>query len=86
MLEFAIPGFGRLRLKHVALDYDGMLAVDGKPLSGVKRRLAALGIAVLEAEGASVEALTAADLVVASAADALDLLLPSRRSVATLRA
>jgi P-type E1-E2 ATPase len=48
-------------------------------------RAAALGIAVLEGEGASVEALMAADVAVRSITDALDLLLQPRRLVATLR-
>jgi soluble P-type ATPase len=42
-MELAIPGFGRLRLEHLVLDYNGTLAVDGGVLPGVKRRLAALG-------------------------------------------
>jgi P-type E1-E2 ATPase len=47
---------------------------------------AAIGIAVLGQEGLSIEALQAADLVVPSILDALDLLLNPRRLVATLRA
>ena len=46
---------------------------------------AALSIAVIEREGASAEALAAADVVVASIADALDLLLAPKRLIATLR-
>ncbi|HEC23684.1 MAG TPA: HAD family hydrolase [Chloroflexi bacterium] len=46
---------------------------------------AAVGIAVLESEGLNVEALQAADIVVRSALDALDLLLNPRRLLATLR-
>ena len=38
-MELAIPGFGRLRLEHLVLDYNGTLAVDGRPLPGVKARL-----------------------------------------------
>lgn len=48
-------------------------------------RVAALGIAVLEGEGTSVDALMAADIAVRSITDALDLLLQPRRLVATLR-
>jgi len=48
-------------------------------------RLAAVGIAVLQAEGASAEALAAADLVVPDATDALDLFLHPRRLLASLR-
>lgn len=156
MIELAIPGFGKLRLEHLVLDYNGTLAVDGELLPGVKRRLAALsarlrihvvtadtfgkaragvaglncrleilrggeedrakaayvrrlgpdrvacigngrndrrmlrvaalGIAVVQAEGASTEALAAADLVVSAASEALDLLLQPRRLTASLRA
>ena len=46
---------------------------------------AALGIAVAGAEGAAIEALTAADLYVPHILDALDLLRTPRRLVATLR-
>lgn len=46
---------------------------------------AALGIAVLEGEGCAVAALRHADVVVARATDALDLLLDARRLKATLR-
>jgi len=48
-------------------------------------RAAALGIAVVQAEGASAEALAAADLMVLSATDALDLFLRPRRLIASLR-
>jgi soluble P-type ATPase len=48
-------------------------------------RVAGLGIAVVQAEGASAEALAAADLVVPTASDALDLLLRPRRLPASLR-
>jgi soluble P-type ATPase len=41
-MELAIPGFGRLRLEHLVLDYNGTLALDGKLLPGVKRRLVML--------------------------------------------
>ncbi|HEY7064406.1 MAG TPA: HAD hydrolase family protein [Chloroflexota bacterium] len=46
---------------------------------------AALGIAVLGPEGMATAALTAADVLVASIQDALDLLAEPRRLVATLR-
>jgi len=48
-------------------------------------RLAALGIAVLQAEGAAAQTLAAADLAVPRAIDALDLFLHPRRLVASLR-
>jgi soluble P-type ATPase len=47
---------------------------------------AALGIAVIGPEGASMAALTAADVVCRSILEALDLLLDERAMVATLRA
>ena len=34
-----VPGFGALALAHLVLDFNGTLAVDGKLLPGVKRRL-----------------------------------------------
>jgi soluble P-type ATPase len=156
LIELAVPGFGKLQLDHLVLDYNGTLAVDGKLLPGVKRRLAALGtrlrihvitadtfgkaraglagldcrleivksggedrakaayvrrlrqdrvacigngrndrrmlrvaalgIAVVQTEGASTEALAAADLLVPSVCDALDLFLNPRRLTASLRA
>jgi soluble P-type ATPase len=48
-------------------------------------RIAALGIAVVQAEGASAEAVAAADLLVPSVTNALDLFLRPRRLVASLR-
>jgi soluble P-type ATPase len=46
---------------------------------------ASLGVAVVQAEGACVQTLLAADVVVPSVLDALDLLLEPRRLQATLR-
>lgn len=48
-------------------------------------REAALGIAVIQAEGASVEAILAADVVAQNISDALDLLRHPLRLIATLR-
>ena len=42
MLEFDIPGFGKLTLAHLVLDYNGTIACDGKLLPGVKQALRAL--------------------------------------------
>ena len=39
MLDIDIPGFATLRLKHLVLDYNGTLAVDGHLVPGVKERL-----------------------------------------------
>jgi soluble P-type ATPase len=155
MLEVDIPGFASLRLEHLVLDYNGTLAVGGRLLPGVRRRMrslsrileihvvtadtfgvassalagtrcrasilapraqdraklgylrrlgaartvcigngrndrlmleaAALGIAVLQAEGAASVTLAAADVVVPTITDALDLLGKPLRLVASLR-
>lgn len=155
-MELDIPGFGAVRLEHLVLDYNGTLAVDGRPLPGVKRRLkllarslrihvvtadtfgraragladvdcelqilgagredrakaayvrrlglrrtacigngrndrlmlraARLGVVVVQAEGASSEALATGDLVLTSVNDALDLFLHPQRLTASLRA
>ena len=155
MLAIDIPGFGALRLRHLVLDYNGTLAVDGALLPGTTRRLAALrrtlrihvvtadtfgkaraalrdvrcklvilgggpqdrakaayvrrlgpgstacigngrndrlmlrsaalGIAVVQAEGAAPASIVAADVVVTDIRDALDLLLEPLRLVASLR-
>jgi len=156
MLEVTIPGFASLRLKHLVLDYNGTLGVDGKLLPGVRRRLrklhgrvdihvvtadtfgaaraglagvpcrlsilpasgqdraklayvkrlgteetvcvgngrndrlmlkaAALGIAVIQHEGAAVDAIGAADVVTSGIAEALELLEKPLRLIASLRA
>jgi soluble P-type ATPase len=153
-MELAIPEFGRLRLEHLVLDYNGTLALDGRLLAGVKTRLkrltrsvrihvvtadtfgkardglggldcrleilqrggedrakaayvrrlgpgrvacvgngrngrlmlrvAAVGVAVVQAEGVSTEAVAAADLLVPCVTDALDLSLQPRRLMASL--
>ena len=156
MTDVTIPGFGRLHLMHLVLDYNGTLAVDGRLLPNVAELLnilakqikvivltadtfgsaaaaladvaceltillpgdqtaakrdivrtlgaaycvcvgngrndrlmlqeAALGIAVVQAEGTAVETLLAANIVIPSINDALNLLMNPRRLVATLRA
>ncbi len=155
MIEIDIPGFKRLGLEHLVLDYNGTVAVDGCLLAGVKDRLrdlgehlrvhiitadtfgqvsacvadltcslhvlppgnqaeakrdylraldpgktvcigngrndrlmlqeAALGIAVMLAEGACSNSITASDVVCGGIEDALDLLLHPLRLIATLR-
>lgn len=42
MKSFAIPGFTTCSIKHLVLDYNGTLAVDGEPVDGVKQRLSLL--------------------------------------------
>ncbi len=155
VLSIEIPGLGTLVLRHLVLDYNGTLAVDGELIDGVAQRLArlshalaihvvtadtfgkargalggiacrleilgpqrqseakrayveqlgaaacacigngyndhlmleaaALGIAVIQREGASVRTLATADVVTTAILDALDLLLEPGRLVATLR-
>ena len=42
MITIDIPGFRKLELSHLVLDYNGTLACDGKLIDGVNDRLAAL--------------------------------------------
>jgi soluble P-type ATPase len=42
IIEIDIPNFNKLSLKHIVLDYNGTLALDGKLLAGVKERLVKL--------------------------------------------
>ena len=72
----------RALVKHIGADR--VVAIGNGANDAGMLREAALGIAVLGAEGLAVEALQAAD-VVATIHDALDLLLHTRRLVATLR-
>lgn len=39
MIEINIPGFNRLQLKHLVLDFNGTLAFDGKLIDGVSQLL-----------------------------------------------
>ena len=39
MLQIDIPDFGQLHLEHLVMDYNGTLAVDGKPVPGVRGRV-----------------------------------------------
>lgn len=66
------------------LGAESVIAV-GNGRNDVAMLTAALGIAVLGAEGCAGAALRAADVVVPSISDALDCLLEPRRLVATLR-
>jgi soluble P-type ATPase len=73
------------------LDYIRQLGCEGAVCIGNGRndflmlKEAALGIAVIQAEGACTEAILAADVVTNSVLDALDLLLRPLRLIATLR-
>jgi soluble P-type ATPase len=42
MIKIDIPGFGKLQLERLILDYNGTIAVDGQPVQGMKERLIAL--------------------------------------------
>ena len=44
MLEIEIPGFKRLFLANLVLDYNGTMACDGKLIAGVGERLKLLPI------------------------------------------
>lgn len=155
MLSFDIPGFGKLELEHLVVDYNGTVAQDGTLLPGVAemiRALAAslrvhvitadtfglaraqlaglpqaltvipaegqaeaklayvsklgtasvvaigngrndwkmlsavaLGVAVVQREGAAAEALASADVISTNVVDALELLNNPKRLIATLR-
>lgn len=155
MIVIDVPGSRRYELRHLVLDYNGTLAVDGVPIDGVAEALqalaaqveivvvtadtfgraaeflgslpvtllvapasaqdlykldvvhalgaagvvaigngrndrlllreSALGIAVVQREGAAVESCRNADVVCTSILDALALLREPRRLVATLR-
>ncbi|MGD9875494.1 HAD family hydrolase [Desulfococcus sp.] len=54
MIEIDVPGYGRLRMAHLVLDYNGTLAVDGRLVDGVDTALNALaghvGVHVLTAD------------------------------------
>jgi soluble P-type ATPase len=39
MIDIEIPGFRRLQLENLVLDYNGTLAIDGEPIEGVLERL-----------------------------------------------
>ena len=42
MIEIKIPGHPDLTLEHLVLDYNGTLAIDGRPIPGVRAALEAL--------------------------------------------
>jgi P-type E1-E2 ATPase len=67
------------------LGRDGCAAIGNGANDAAALKAAALGVAVLGPEGASAEALAAADAVCLSILDALDLVVDERALVATLR-
>ena len=81
-----IQGGAEDKLHYVqALDSPQVAAIGNGANDGLMLSAAGLGIAVLGPEGLASPALQAADVLVASITDALDLLLRPRRLVATLR-
>jgi len=42
MIEIDVPGYKRLKIEHLVMDYNGTLAVDGEPLPGVTAALTLL--------------------------------------------
>ena len=42
MIEVDIPGFGRLQLENLVLDYNGTMALHGEPIAEVRERLQSL--------------------------------------------
>ncbi len=75
------------KARHVdSLGPDTVVAIGNGANDRAMLELAALAVVVIGAEGCAVAALTAADVVVASAENALNLLLEPRRLIATLRA
>ena len=42
MIQVDIPGYRKLRLEHLVMDYNGTLAVDGRLEAGVRKALVAL--------------------------------------------
>src|SRR6056297_2995337 len=53
-MEILIPGHGELKLKHLVMDYNGTLAIDGRLIEGVSKALnrlsEALSLHVLTAD------------------------------------
>jgi len=41
-MDISIPGYGRLHLEHLVMDYNGTLAVDGRLIDGVRDALVEL--------------------------------------------
>ncbi len=76
---------GAKRDRVLGLGASGVAAIGNGRNDRLMLEAAALGIAVVEGEGAAPETVLAADVVCRSALDALDLLLEPKRLVATLR-
>ncbi len=44
MIEIDVPGWGRRRIEHLVMDYNGCLGLDGQLLPGIEDRLPQLSI------------------------------------------
>ena len=89
MLTINIPGQEELNLNHLILDYNGTIAEDGEIIESIRPRLEelsrVLSICVIGREGCCGALLAHADILVTSIEDALELLLKTGRTRATLR-
>lgn len=75
------------KLDYVAvLGADTVMAIGNGRNDRLMLRAAAVGIALVQAEGGAVQAMQSADMVCTSINDALNLLLNPKRLIATLRA
>ena len=81
-----IIGTGEEKAKYVqTLGPSSVIAIGNGANDAAMLRLAAIGVAVLAAEGVAISALQAADVLVAGPLDAIGLILNPKRLVATLR-
>jgi soluble P-type ATPase len=83
-----IPGGGQAEIKRrfvEALGAEGVVAIGNGRNDRLMLAAARLGIAVVQPEGAATETMAAADLVIPTIADALELLAHPLRLVASLR-
>jgi len=85
-LIFRQKGTPAEKLAYVrSLEATRVAAIGNGRNDGAMLEAAALGVAMINAEGASVETLLKADIVCANIPDALNLFLEPRRIIATLR-
>jgi soluble P-type ATPase len=81
-----IIGTGEEKANYVQkLGPSNVIAIGNGANDAAMLRLAAIGVAVLAAEGVAISALQAADVLVAGPLDAIGLVLNPKRLVATLR-
>lgn len=85
-LAFQLVNSGEEKVQYVEqLDPRTVIAFGNGTNDAGMLRLAAIGVAILGAEGLSLRTLREADLLVRSPLDAVDLMLRPKRLVATLR-